>query len=68
MNEENLKEELPEKGCQKCGHKIGGKPYYIVSLDCLYDGESISACETYALCSHCNDEIRHWLNLRAIQE
>ena len=68
MDEENLKEELPKKGCQKCGHNIGGKSYYIVSLDCLYDGESISACETYVLCSHCNKEIRHWLNLKSIQE
>lgn len=63
MNEKSLKEEYPEKNCKKCGQKIGGKAYYLLSLDCLYDGESISACETYGLCSKCNIAIRHWLNI-----
>ena len=63
MEEKNLKKEIPKKGCQKCSQKIGGKSYYILSLDCLFDGESISACETYVICSECNNKLRHWLNI-----
>jgi len=63
MDENKENEEMHEKNCQKCGEKIGGKAYYILHLDCLFDGESTSACETYVLCSHCNNALRHWLDI-----
>jgi hypothetical protein len=47
--------------CKKCNEKIGGKSYYIIESDCLYDGENISNCDTIILCSHCFDLFNSWL-------
>ena len=47
--------------CKKCNEKIGGKSYYIIESDCLYDGENISNCDTILLCSHCFDLFNSWL-------
>ena len=63
MDEDDLKKNLFDKNCQKCGTKIGGKAYYIINMDCLDDGESVSACETVFLCSNCHTNLKSWLNL-----
>jgi hypothetical protein len=47
--------------CKKCNEQIGGKSYYIIESDCLYDGEKVSNCETIILCSNCYDMFNHWL-------
>lgn len=52
-----------EKNCQKCKEKIGGKSYYIVNLDCIYDGQETSACKSVFVCSKCYEKLRNWLNL-----
>jgi len=49
--------------CQKCHENIGGKAYYMIQLDCIYDGKSLSACDRLVLCSDCNRSMRSWLNL-----
>lgn len=54
MVENNIK-------CKKCNSVIGGKAYYIVEMDCLYDGENISKCETILLCSNCYKRFNSWL-------
>ena len=48
--------------CKKCNSKIGGKAYYILESDCLYDGENVSNCETIILCSNCYHNFDIWLN------
>ena len=63
MEKEELKKDSFDKNCQKCGTKIGGKAYYLIRMDCLYDGESVSACETVLLCSNCHASLKSWLNL-----
>jgi len=52
---------LLDKNCKKCNENIGGKAYYILELDCLYDGENISKCETLFLCSNCYNKLNLWL-------
>jgi hypothetical protein len=47
--------------CKKCNVKIGGKAYYTVELDCLFDGENVSKCETIFLCSNCYNLFNKWL-------
>jgi hypothetical protein len=47
--------------CKKCDSKIGGKAYYIIEMDCLFDGDNISKCETIFLCSNCYDKLNSWL-------
>jgi hypothetical protein len=49
--------------CQKCGTNIGGKAYYVVQLDCIYDGSSLSACDKHVVCSDCFKNLKSWLNL-----
>ena len=49
--------------CQKCGENIGGKAYYIIPLDCMYDGMELSQCKTIVLCSQCNNKLKVWLEL-----
>ena len=63
MDEHNLKEKLPQKNCQKCGQKIGGKAYYVVEVDCIFDGDTISTCDTIVICSNCNAQLKSWLNI-----
>lgn len=61
-----MKEKELEKGervCQKCNEKIGGKAYYLVQLDCIYDGKSLSACERLVMCSDCYSSLKSWLGL-----
>ena len=53
-----------EKICQKCGEKIGGKAYYIVHLDCMYDGKEVSACKSIFVCSNCHNRLKSWLNIQ----
>ena len=48
--------------CKKCDENIGGKAFYILELDCLFDGESISKCETIYLCSNCYHKLESWLD------
>ncbi len=52
-----------EKNCQKCRKKIGGKAYYIVSLDCIFDGKQTSACRSVTVCSNCHNKLKSWLNI-----
>ena len=47
--------------CLKCDEKIGGKSYYVVKLDCIYDGEHLSKCESLLLCSSCYHKLEQWL-------
>ena len=54
MDEKDIK-------CRKCNEKIGGKAYYIIESDCLYDGENVSNCETIILCSNCYNFFNQWL-------
>jgi hypothetical protein len=54
----------PEKNCQKCGEKIGGKAYYIVRLDCIYDGKEVSACKSLVVCSKCYNMLKLWLKIQ----
>jgi hypothetical protein len=52
-----------EKICQKCHKHIGGGSYYMIQLDCIFDGNSLSACERSILCSDCYHDLRSWLNI-----
>jgi hypothetical protein len=63
MNENELKNTRYQKACQKCKTDIGGKPYYVVQLDCIYDGNSLTACERIIVCSDCFRSLKSWLNL-----
>ncbi len=63
MNENELKNTRYEKTCQKCKTNIGGKPYYVIQLDCIYDGNSLTACERVIVCSGCFHALKSWLNL-----
>ena len=63
MNEKDLKQSGYEKTCQKCGEKIGGKAYYLIKLDCIYDGKTTSACRTVAMCSDCYGDLKTWLKI-----
>jgi hypothetical protein len=47
--------------CRKCQENIGGKAYYLVKLDCIFDGEHISKCDTITLCSACYHSLMQWL-------
>jgi hypothetical protein len=49
--------------CQKCGVTIGGKAYYVVSLDCIYDGKQTSACKSIIVCSNCHKSLKSWLKI-----
>ncbi len=49
--------------CQRCGEYIGGKAYYILPVDCMYDGTELSKCKTVVLCSQCNNLLKTWLKL-----
>lgn len=53
-----------EKYCSKCGEEIGGRPYYIIKLDCIYDGHGTSACKSVIVCSNCHKDLINWLNVR----
>ena len=53
-----------ERNCQRCGEKIGGKAYYIVRLDCIYDGKEVSACKTVIVCSNCHNGLKSWLKIQ----
>lgn len=50
--------------CQKCGNQIGGQAYYIVSLDCIYNGKEVSACKSVVVCSYCHNELKSWLKIQ----
>jgi polyferredoxin len=63
MNESELKKTKYEKKCQKCNADIGGKSYYVVQLDCIYDGNSLTACNRVVVCSNCYSHLMSWLNL-----
>jgi hypothetical protein len=63
MNEKELKKTLYQKKCQKCQTDIGGKPYYVVQLDCIFDGTSLTSCENIVVCSECYSKLKSWLNL-----
>ena len=52
-----------EEICQKCGEIIGGKSYYIIQLDCIYDGKTLSACDRVMICSDCYHDLKSWLNI-----
>jgi|MudIll2142460700_1097286.scaffolds.fasta_scaffold44861_3 hypothetical protein len=62
-NKKTIKNEY-EKACQKCGETIGGKAYNLINVECIYDGKSLSACETLVLCSQCYSSLKSWLHLR----
>jgi len=49
--------------CQKCGENIGGKAYYIIQLDCIYDGKTLSTCDKVMVCSDCYHDLTSWLNI-----
>ena len=63
MNKHDLKNARYQITCQKCKTDIGGKPYYIVQLDCIYDGNSLSACDKIIVCADCFRDLKSWLNL-----
>jgi hypothetical protein len=63
MNKHNPEETHSQRTCQKCKTSIGGKPYYIVQLDCIYDGNTLSSCEKIIICSDCFHTLKSWLNL-----
>jgi polyferredoxin len=63
MNENELKNKRNQMACQKCKTDIGGKPYYVVQLDCIYDGNSLTACDKIVVCSACFHNLKSWLNL-----
>jgi hypothetical protein len=63
MNENELKNKRNQMACQKCKTDIGGKPYYVVQLDCIYDGNSLTACDKIVVCSTCFRNLKSWLNL-----
>jgi hypothetical protein len=62
IKEQDTGKDVPEKKCQKCNQVIGGKAYYFVRLDCIFDGDSITACESIVLCSDCHTSLKSWLN------
>jgi hypothetical protein len=49
--------------CQRCGTEIGGKAFYIIRLDCIYDGEEVSACKSVIVCSECHEKLKSWLHI-----
>jgi hypothetical protein len=61
MDEKKLKKS--GRICQKCGDEIGGKAYYLVKLDCIYDGKTTSACKNVVMCSDCHNNLKTWLNI-----
>jgi len=63
VDEKELKKSGYRKTCQKCGEEIGGKAFYLIKLDCIYDGKTTSACDTIVLCSDCYDKLKTWLHL-----
>ena len=58
-----LKKTTAQFPCQKCGKDIGGKAYYILQLDCIYDGKNLSACDRLFVCTTCYQKLKSWLNL-----
>ncbi|DAC72579.1 MAG TPA: hypothetical protein DSN98_04385 [Thermoplasmata archaeon] len=63
MNETDLKKTKTQTKCQKCASEIGGKSYYVIQLDCIYDGNSLSSCDRVVICSDCYRNLKSWLNL-----
>jgi hypothetical protein len=63
MKKKEGKKTSAERQCQKCHGSIGGKAYYLIQLDCIYDGASLSACDRLVLCSECYHQLRSWLDL-----
>lgn len=53
---------LDKDTCKKCGKKIGGRSFYVIEMDCIYDGESLSGCEKAVVCSDCHRALLHWFN------
>ena len=51
---------LNDDTCKKCGKKIGGQAYYVIEMDCIYDGESLSGCEKAVVCSNCHEALLNW--------
>ena len=49
--------------CRKCEKVIGGQSYYLIQLDCIYDGKTLSACDRVMICSDCYHNLRSWLNM-----
>jgi hypothetical protein len=49
--------------CKKCGENIGGKAYYIIQLDCINDGKTLSSCDRVLICSDCYHTLTSWLNI-----
>lgn len=59
MKEQDIGKDMPsKKKCQKCNKEIGGQVYYFVRLDCIFDGDSVSACDTVLLCSSCHNSLK----------
>jgi hypothetical protein len=63
MKKKETKTMGDEQFCQKCHDRIGGRSYYVIQLDCIFDGKSLSACDRSVLCSDCYHRLRSWLNL-----
>jgi len=63
MDEKELKKTGYQKKCQKCKTDIGGNPYYVIQLDCIFDGNSLTACDRVVVCSECYSALKSWLNL-----
>ena len=63
MEIKDIEKDIQNKKCQKCDKEIGGQAYYLVRLDCIFDGDSVSACDTVVLCSECHINLKSWLNL-----
>jgi polyferredoxin len=63
MKEKKGKKTNEGKTCKKCGIDIGGQAYYIIQLDCIYDGKSLSACDRIVVCSECYSKLTSWLNI-----
>jgi hypothetical protein len=63
MKKKEVKKTSPGLVCQKCHESIGGKAYHMIQLDCIYDGNTLSACDRMVLCSDCYGDLRSWLKL-----
>jgi hypothetical protein len=63
MKKGKMEKTKNQKKCQKCNADIGGGSYYMVQLECIYDGNSLSACEKIVVCSECYHALKSWLNL-----
>lgn len=63
MNENESEKTRYQKQYQKCKSDIGGEPYYVIQLDCIYDGKALTACEKVVVCAECSSNLKSWLNL-----